>query len=808
MGTVTRMTAVMGAEVRIEVLGPCRVLRGGEEVEFTRQDWRVLTALAHLCHGGAIVDSEVVEEHAWRRLPSPRALRSTVYRVRKALGDDVIITRRRSLGLGAVATDLDDFLQAASATRGVPDPCVIEAALGLVRGVPFADLADHPAWAPARETWTDRIDAVRDQRAAALIAVGDVTEAIALTRVQLAGNPLAISRWHRLVQLLASIGRPVDASRAVEEARRTLAAVGMELPPTLRHAATDIVVGPSALVSESGWSPMPTSPASAGEHRVHQLLQMLALLGEPVAVGRLAELLDISPAAVDEVTASGVVDGAFEIQHQSIVLVDRKRAESALRELSPSPRRELARRLLASEAWADPRRTPFVRLRLALAAGDVAVDECFLRFLDEVGPERDTPLTFIEFLDDVEKGPAINQVSPGVRAVLVGRRAMALRELGRVDEGRAVGDAAYRVAVRTGDADVVGEVLRLSRYPSTESVTDEGAHFGALARVWRPSATTPQSAALVEGLLAYHELARGPVANGIARGRRALAMCAELDDATLRSKIIPMLTYELLWDRSFVPEAEEFTRSRRAAGAIIGALGGQSYVLGARMRRREITFDDAGVTELELLGLDGGLWTMLPSLLMSVCRGILRGDRAPVDRMVDAHLSDGAPITNLATRVFEVHLRQLSTPHWETLAAHELVGDPRRWDVRNPVDAALFHAAEAVARGAVDEARSQLALLTEPLLDATPSVLVVSRLPLVALTARALGDAEVASTLLELNMAAAGLDLCLLPAVHFGPSESWLAMLADVAQAPSAAALHEAAAARLQQLDARVLELA
>lgn len=285
-------------------------------------------------------------------------------------------------------------------------------------------------------------------------------------------------------------------------------------------------------------------------------------------------------------------------------------------------------------------------------------------------------------------------------------------------------------------------------------------------------------------------------------------MCAELDDPTLRSKIVPMLTYELLWDRSFVPEAEEFTSNCRAEGAIIGALGGQSYVLGGRMRRREITFDDAGVTELELLGLDGGLWTMLPSLLMSVCRGILRGDSSPLDRMVDAHLSESAPITNLATRVFEVHLRQLSTPRWDTLAAHELVGDPRTWDVRNPVDVTLFHAADAVARGAADEARAQLALLIEPLLDATPSVLVVSRLPLVALTARALGDAAVASTLLDLNLAAAGTDLCLLPAVHFGPSESWLALLADVAQAPSAGALHDAAAARLRQLDARVLELA
>ncbi len=297
-------------------------------------------------------------------------------------------------------------------------------------------------------------------------------------------------------------------------------------------------------------------------------MQLLALQGEPALVGRLAELLDISPVAVDETIATGVGDGVFEVAQEAILLVDRRRAEQALRELSPSQRRDLSRRRLAMAAWADPRRSPFVRLRLALTAGDLAVDECLGTFLDEVGPERDTPLSFIEFLDEVEKGSAISQASPGLRAVFVARRALALRELGRLDEGRAVGDAAYRLAVRTGDSDVVSEVLQLSRYPSTESVTDDGAHFGALARVWRPSAATPQSAALVEGLLAYHELARGPVASGIARGRRALAMCAELDDPTLRSKIVPMLTYELLWDRSFVPEAEEFTSSCRVGDSI------------------------------------------------------------------------------------------------------------------------------------------------------------------------------------------------------------------------------------------------
>ena len=811
----------MAEEVRIDVLGHTRVVVEGRLVDLTRQDRKVLTAMAHLCQGGSLVESELVEEYAWLRPPSPRALRSAVYRARRALGEEAIVTRRRSIGLGPVTTDLDAFLQSAgssTATSGAAAAAATHDALLLVRGVPFADLADHPAWTSVRETWTDRIDVVRDVRVAELVAAGDVVEAVALTRVQLAGNPLAIARWQRLVQLLATAGRPVEAGRAIEEARRALAVVGMELPLALRHAASDIVSGALAhapntdgafIVRHTRSTPTPSADPFDLAAVAERLVQLLALQREALLLAQIPELLDRSPAEVAMAMATVAADGRVVVGDRGVRLADPKIGVEALSTLSPSERRTLAAELLAAAAWAEPECALFARMRLSLAAGHGSVDEVVRALLDEIETDRDAPLSrVVNVIEELETGQHAVHLSPALRAVLVATRAMALRELGRSVEGRAAADSAYRLAVRAGDADTVCEVLRLMRFPSVDTISDSGRHGESLARVWRPSATSPATVARVEALIAYHELARGPVADGLARGRRALAICAEVGDPLLDSQVIPMLICELFWDRSFMAEAEAFTATCRARGAIIRALSSQSYVIGGQMRRREISFDNEGVAELELLGLEGGAYTTLPSMMVSVVRGVLAADSAPFERLVAASMGAPPPVVPIVERTVELYIRLLSTPEWTSIPPAEFIGDPRRWLVTNPVDLALHAAAVAAVEGDSDEASRVLLSLDEPLLDAPPSVLTVGRLPLAALVARSLGNADVARHLLDLNRSAAGTDLCLLPSTHLGPTESWLAVLADVAQVQDADALHETGARRLGELGAHVLELA
>lgn len=211
--------------VRISVLGPTEVIANGRRLQLTQQDLRVLTALVAVA-ADAETDSEHVEAYAWHEPPSPRALQSSVYRLRKLLGDDAIITRRRRVLLNRerVVTDLDEFIDLAGS-----DPLAaprergpLGAALGLVRGAPFDTMAGHPAWADLRGRWADRVDDLIDAMVHQVRIDGDVSAAIPLAREHLSHVPSSGRRWMRLIDLLASVGRRADALRTVEQARASL----------------------------------------------------------------------------------------------------------------------------------------------------------------------------------------------------------------------------------------------------------------------------------------------------------------------------------------------------------------------------------------------------------------------------------------------------------------------------------------------------------------------------------------------------------------------------------------------------------
>lgn len=211
--------------VRISVLGPTEVVDNGRRLHLTQQDLRVLTTLVAVA-ADVETDSDQVEAFAWLEPPSTRALQSAVYRLRKLLGDDVIITRRRRIQLNRerCSTDLDEFVDlvgvdalAAPRARGP-----LGEALGLVRGAPFDTMAGHPAWVELRGRWADRVDDLIDAMVHQVRTDGDVSAAIPLARTHLSYLPSSGRRWMRLVDLLASVGRRADALRTVEQARAAL----------------------------------------------------------------------------------------------------------------------------------------------------------------------------------------------------------------------------------------------------------------------------------------------------------------------------------------------------------------------------------------------------------------------------------------------------------------------------------------------------------------------------------------------------------------------------------------------------------
>lgn len=206
----------------------------------------MLTALAALAHGEGMVDAQVIEEHAWRGTPSPRSLQSAIYRLRSVMGSDAVETRRRTVRLSsAVAVDLDEFL-----STGV-DAAGRQAALDLVRGIPFQTMEDHPAWRTLRGAWEQRIAAVRDASLDAMIAAGEHAEAIGLLAEQLAANPQVSGHWVRMVDSLTALGRRVDALRAVDHARRALADAGLDLDESLLQRERSILAGDTGYVDRS-----------------------------------------------------------------------------------------------------------------------------------------------------------------------------------------------------------------------------------------------------------------------------------------------------------------------------------------------------------------------------------------------------------------------------------------------------------------------------------------------------------------------------------------------------------------------------
>ena len=812
------------ADLRIDVLGTTRVRRGGAAVALTRQDRRVVAALVLLACETGLVESETVEEHAWLRPPTQRALRSTVYRLRRDLGEDAVLTRRRAIGLNPVRlqTDLEMFIAACIECRAHPSVEAADAALRLVRGEPFADLSEHPLWVPIRRTWRERINAVLDTKIECLAERGDLLEAIELTRAQLADNPVAADRWLRLVRMLDRGGRPVDASRAVEEARRAFAAVGMTLPGALSVAATAIVAPRSRPMGAPGGGPgaAPARPVpvpvpvpvqhDSNEHHdlVGEVVRVAAVVGEPLSLRRLPIMLDVGLPTVGALVSEGVAAGLLAVDGDEVTLAAGVNGRAVLDALPPSRRAELARRTAHHAPWAGSRRGAVVRMRLALADTAAGWSAAAGGLLRDVGFDSSlSPQELLAAIDELVGSDEAAAADPVMRSHLEARVSVALHELGRHDEAFRRSDTGYRLAVGAGAGDAVCRSLVLSTFPAVDMVTDRGRHAEALARSWRPSATTAEHSAHVEAVLAFHQLARGPLGAGEVHAAAALAALEDVTDPEVAANVAALVTYDLTWGRNFVEVADQVAAACRAEGRVVMMMRGLAYGYCGRMRRREVSFDHPVMEEFEVLGGDATAWMVVRSAMMLASRSSLRGDTATLERVGQALASSNPnAVHHVVRRLLRLHGRLSTQPEWTTLDPADIVGDPAEWDISCPVDVALWRAASALTTGDLVAAGRLLEAIPGAVLDAERSMLVVTRLPLLAMIAGRVGDRDLAGRLLERNRAAAGTDLSLLPAVHLGPSESWLAALADLAQDPAAAGLHEAAAARLQGLGARVLE--
>lgn len=266
--------------VRVSVLGPLRATVGGAPADLRGPRQRaVLAALLAARPGPVGIDRLLDDVWADATLPGLGTLQYYVSALRTALepgrardvAPAVVVRRGQAyeLVLGAEAVDADRFGRlaadgAAALAAGRPPDAVrlLDEALGLWAGEPYADLGDAAFLAPERARLTElRLGAVEDVVAARL-AAGSVAEAVAEAQRHTARHPLRERGWELLVTGLYRAGRQSEALAALRTVRGVLAEeLGLDPGPGLVAVEAAVLAHDPAL----GAGP---PPAQGGEMRV------------------------------------------------------------------------------------------------------------------------------------------------------------------------------------------------------------------------------------------------------------------------------------------------------------------------------------------------------------------------------------------------------------------------------------------------------------------------------------------------------------------------------------------------------------
>jgi DNA-binding SARP family transcriptional activator len=240
--------------VRIRVLGRTEIAADDGEFRVVagRRSQQLLALYA--LYLGRPVDDHRAFEALWGEAPPDGAsgsLRTYVTRLRKAVGDDLVVRAAGGYSLALDPADLDVSVfeqrvaagrAAARSSNPVRSLKELRAALELWRGPPWATLA---GWGPADA------DAVRceelhasaeEQAAECSIRVDDLAGAVEQLLVLCEREPYRERRWELLMVALYLSGRQADALRAYQRARDLLVdELGIEPSARLRQLERDVL---------------------------------------------------------------------------------------------------------------------------------------------------------------------------------------------------------------------------------------------------------------------------------------------------------------------------------------------------------------------------------------------------------------------------------------------------------------------------------------------------------------------------------------------------------------------------------------
>ena len=206
----------------IGVLGPV-VSDGG--VAFGRRDRAVLTALA--IRVGQPVSEDQLIEAVWGEDPprsAHKSLQGCVFRIRQALGSDVIRTSPQGYALTLPADDVDArrFERLVGRGRellalGEPDRAayLLGEALELWRGTPFQDLELSDLAGIEAERLEELRREAEELRVEASLRTGRHLEVLATAEAMVKEAPLRERRWQLLALAQYQAGRQTEALRTV-----------------------------------------------------------------------------------------------------------------------------------------------------------------------------------------------------------------------------------------------------------------------------------------------------------------------------------------------------------------------------------------------------------------------------------------------------------------------------------------------------------------------------------------------------------------------------------------------------------------
>jgi predicted ATPase/DNA-binding SARP family transcriptional activator len=242
--------------VRVELLGPLRLLVGGAAVDVRGHKRRAVLALLALAEGRTVPVDHLVDALWPGEAPDSgrQALHSHVFRLRGHLGPAAARLETRQdgyrLDLGPDGLDVTQARALLAAARAAlpRDPAGAAGSLrhahSLWRGPMLPDLTAVLPVAAAVEAYAEVHRDVTDTLIDAAIAAGDAGAVTGLAAESLAADPLREPAVLLLMRALAATGRAPDALRAGREYRERLAdEAGLDPSPALDAVIREIAAG-------------------------------------------------------------------------------------------------------------------------------------------------------------------------------------------------------------------------------------------------------------------------------------------------------------------------------------------------------------------------------------------------------------------------------------------------------------------------------------------------------------------------------------------------------------------------------------